>query len=76
MNQSICQICGNKNTVIDAIQAFCKEMFNDRREVDPISMTGNAFSNNGLSFGLMDGTNTYKVVYNNSMKVFEFFRSS
>ena len=31
---------------------------------------------NGLSFSLKDGRKTYKVVYRNSMKVFEFFKES
>jgi len=51
-------------------------MFEDKREADPESITGNAFSSNGLSFSLKDGRKTYKVVYRNSMKVFEFFKES
>jgi len=35
-----------------------------------------AFSNNGLSFRLIDGRNNYKVVYRNDMKAFEFFKES
>ncbi len=73
MAKLLCQIDGHKKTVMDAINAFCEEMFEDKREVDPASITGNAFSNNGLSFSLKDGRNTYKLVYRNSMKVFEFF---
>ncbi len=76
MNRFICQIDGHKKTVMDAINAFCEEMFEDKREVDPASITGNAFSSNGLSFSLIDGRNNYKVVYRNSMKVFEFFKES
>ena len=76
MNRYICQIDGHKNTVMEAIIGFCEEMFEDKREVDPASITGNAFSSNGLSFSLKDGRNTYKVVYRNSMKVFEFFKQS
>ncbi len=75
MNKYICQIDGHKKTVMDAILSFCEEMFEEKREVDPMSITGNAFSANGLSFGLKDGRNTYKVVYQNSMKVFEFFKA-
>ena len=73
MNRCICQIDAHKKTVMEAIYGFCEEMFEDKREVDPASITGNAFSNNGLSFSLKDGRNTYKLVYRNSMKVFEFF---
>ena len=76
MNNYICQIDGYKKTVTDAIIGFCEEMFEDKREVDPESITGNAFSSNGLSFSLKDGRKTYKVVYRNSMKVFEFFKQS
>ena len=76
MNKFICQIDGHKKTVTGAIVGFCEEMFEDKREVDPASITGNAFSSNGLSFSLKDGRNTYKVVYRNSMKVFEFFKES
>ena len=76
MNKYICQIDGHKKTVTDAIIGFCEEMFEDKREADPASITGNAFASNGLSFGLKDGRNTYKVVYRNSMKVFEFFKES
>ena len=76
MNKCICQIDGKK-TVMDAINAFCEEMFpEDKREVDPVSIAGNAFSSNGLSFSLIDGRNTYKCVYRNSMNVFEFFKES
>ena len=74
MNKYICQIDGHKKTVTDAIVGFCEEMFEGKREADPASMTGNAFSSNGLSFSLKDGRNTYKIVYRNSMKVFEFFK--
>jgi len=74
MNRYI--IDGHKKTVMDAINAFCEEMFEDKREVDPASITGNAFSNNGLSFRLIDGRNNYKVVYRNDMKAFEFFKES
>ena len=76
MNKCICQIDVHKKTVMEAIHGFCEEMFEDKREVDPASITGNAFSNNGLSFSLKDGRNTYKLVYRNSMKVFEFFKES
>jgi len=76
MNKCICQIDVHKKTVMEAIHDFCEEMFEDKREVDPASITGNAFSNNGLSFSLKDGRNTYKLVYRNSMKVFEFFKES
>ena len=76
MNNYICQIDGYKKTVTDAIIGFCEEMFEGKREVDPESITGNAFSSNGLSFSLKDGRKTYKVVYRNSMKVFEFFKES
>ena len=76
MNNYICQIDGYKKTVTDAIIGFCEEMFEDKREVDPESITGNAFSSNGLSFSLKDDRKTYKVVYRNSMKVFEFFKES
>lgn len=76
MNKYICQIDGHKKTVMDAITGFCEEMFEDKREVDPASITGNAFSSSGLSFSLKDDSNTYKVVYRNSMKVFEFFKAS
>ena len=76
MNRYICQIDGHKKTIMDAINAFCEEMFENKREVEPTSITGNAFSNNGLSFSLKDGRKTYKVVYRNSMKVFEFFKES
>ena len=76
MNKYICQIDGHKKTVTDAIVGFCEEMFEDKREVDPESITGNAFSSNGLSFALKDGRNTYKMVYRNGMKVFEFFKES
>ena len=76
MNNYICQIDAHKKTVMEAIHDFCEKMFEDKREVDPASITGNAFSNNGLSFSLKDGRNTYKVVYRNSMKVFEFFKES
>lgn len=72
----IYQIDGHKKTVTDAITGFCEEMFEDKREVDPGSIIGNAFSSNGLSFSLKDGTKTYKVVYRNSTKVFEFFKQS
>jgi len=51
-------------------------MFENKREVEPTSITGNAFSNNGLSFRLIDGRNNYKVVYRNGMKAFEFFKES
>ncbi len=64
------------SAVTDAIIGFCEEMFEGKREVDPESITGNAFSSNGLSFSLKDGRKTYKVVYRNSMKVFEFFKES
>jgi len=70
---TLCQIDGHKKTVMDAINAFCEEMFENKREVEPTSITGNAFSNNGLSFSLIDGRNNYKVVYRNDMKAFEFF---
>ena len=76
MNKYICQIDGHKKTVMEAISRFCEEMFDDKCEVDPASIAGNAFSNNGLSFSLKDGRNTYKLVYRNSMKVFEFFKES
>ena len=76
MNKYLCQIDGHKKTVAEAIIGFCEEMFEDKREVDPASITGNAFSSNGLSFGLKYGRNTYKMVYRNGMKVFEFFKSS
>jgi len=76
MNKFICQIDGHKKTVTDAILEFCEEMFEDKREVEPTSITGNAFSNNGLSFRLIDGRNNYKVVYRNGMKAFEFFKES
>lgn len=76
MNKYICQIDGHKKTVMDAITGFYEEMFDDKREVDPASITGNAFSSSGLSFSLKDDSNTYKVVYRNSMKVFEFFKAS
>ncbi len=76
MNKFICQIDGHKKTVTDAILEFCEEMFEGKREADPASMTGNAFSSNGLSFSLKDGRNTYKIVYRNSMKAFEFFKES
>ena len=75
MNRYIYQIDGYKKTVMDAINHFCEEMFDDKREVDPASITGNAFTN-GLSFRLIDGRNTYKVVYRNGMKAFEFFKES
>lgn len=74
MNKCICQIDGYKKTVLDAIHCFCEEMFDDKCEVDSVSITGNAFSSNGLSFSLKDGRNTYKMVYRNGMKVFEFFK--
>ncbi len=74
MNIFICQIDGHKKTVTDAIVGFCEEMFEDKREVDPASIVGNAFSSNGLSFALKDGRNTYKMVYRNGM--FEFFKES
>ena len=76
MNKYICQIDAHKKTVMEAIHGFCEEIFDDKREVEPTSITGNAFSNNGLSFRLIDGRNNYKVVYRNSMKVFEFFKES
>lgn len=76
MNKFICQIDGHKKTVTGAIVWFCEEMFEDKREVDPASITGNAFSSNGLSFSLKDGRDAYKIVYRNSMKVFEFFKES
>jgi hypothetical protein len=86
MNKYICQIDGYKKTVTDAIHVFCEEMFEDKREVDPASITGDAFltsadslksfSNYGLSFSLKDDRNTYKMVYRNGMKVFEFFKES
>ena len=76
MNKYICQIDAHKKTVMEAIHGFCEEMFEDKREVDPASITGNAFSGSGLSFSLKDGSNTYKVVYRASMKAFEFFRTS
>lgn len=76
MNKYICQIDGHKKTVTDAIIGFCEKMFEDKRAADPASIAGNAFSSNGLSFSLKDGRNTYKMVYRNSMKVFEFFKES
>jgi len=76
MNKYLCQIDGHKKTVAEAIIGFCAAMFEDKREADPASITGDAFSNNGLSFRLKNGRNTYKVVYRNSMKVFEFFKAS
>ncbi len=76
MNRFICQIDGHKKTVMEAINRFCEEMFDEKREVEPASIAGNAFSNNGLSFTLKDGRNTYKMVYRNGMKVFEFFKES
>ena len=76
MNRFICQIDGHKKTVLETISRFCEEMFDDKREVDPASIAGNAFSSNGLSFALKDGRNTYKMVYRNGMKVFEFFKES
>jgi hypothetical protein len=76
MNKFICQIDGHKKTVTDAIVEFCEEVFEDNREVDPTTITGNAFYGNGMSFSLKDGRNTYKIVYRNSMKVFEFFKES
>ncbi len=76
MNKYICQIDAHKKTAREAIHCFCEEMFEEKREVDPASITGNAFSNYGLSFSLKDGRNTYKVVYRNSTKVFEFFKES
>ena len=76
MNRFICQIDGHKKTVLETISRFCEEMFDDKREVDPASIAGNAFSSNGLSFSLKDGRKTYKVVYRNSMKVFEIFKES
>ena len=71
---TLCQIDGNKKTVLEAIHGFCEEMFDDKREVDPASIAGNAFSSNGLSFSLIDGRDTYKLVYRNDMKAFEFFK--
>ena len=76
MNRFICQIDGYKKTVMEVINRFCEEMFDDKREVDLASIAGNAFSDNGLSFTLKDGSNTYKMVYRNGMKVFEFFKES
>ena len=76
MNKYICQIDAHKKTVMEAIHVFCEEMFEDKREVDSASITGNAFSSHGLSFALKDGRNTYKMVYRNGMKVFEFFKES
>ena len=76
MNKYICQIDAHKKTVMETISRFCEEMFDDKREVDPASIAGNAFSNDGLSFSLKDGRNTYKMVYRNGMKVFEFFKES
>lgn len=76
MNKYLFQIDGHKKTVSEAIIGFCEEMFEDKREADPASITGDAFSNNGLSFRLKNGRNTYKVVYRASMKAFEFFRTS
>lgn len=76
MNKYICCIDAHKKTVMEAIHCFCEEMFEEKREVDPASITGNAFSNNGLSFRLIDGRNNYKVVYRNGMKAFEFFKES
>ncbi len=73
VNRYMCQIDGHKKTVMDAINAFCEEMFEDKREVDPASIAGNAFANNGLSFQLVGGGYSYKVVYRNGMKAFEFF---
>jgi len=72
----MCQIDGHKKTVMDAINAFCEEMFEDKREVDPATIAGNAFANNGLSFQLVGGRYSYKVVYRNGMKAFEFFKES
>ncbi len=77
MNRYICQIDGHKKTIMDAINAFCEEMFENKREVEPTSIAGNAFSNNGLSFRLIDDRNNYKVVYRNGMfgdYHFEFFK--
>ena len=75
MNKFQCQIDGHKKTVLDAIEDFCSEMFEDKRKVDPSTITGNAFSPNGLSFQLIDGQKEYKVFYRQPMKVFEFFKS-
>ncbi len=41
MNKYICQIGAHKKTVMEAIYGFCEEMFEDKREVDPASITGN-----------------------------------
>jgi len=40
MNRYMCQIDGHKKTVMDAINAFCEEMFEDKREVEPTSIKG------------------------------------
>ena len=73
MTKLICQIAEHKKTVLETISLFCAEMFDDERELDPLSLVGNAFSSNGLLFALKDGVNTYKIIYRNGMGVFEFF---
>lgn len=76
MNKFIYQVDGHNKPVLEAIVEFCQEMFGDNRVVDPVSIAGNAFSHNGLSFSFMDGSTTYKIVYRSGMKVFEFFKES
>jgi hypothetical protein len=76
MNRYICQIDGHNKTALEAIDAFCKEMFEEHREVELNSLAGNAFGGYGLSFALRGGENNYKVVFRSGMKVFEFFRES
>jgi len=55
---------------------FIEEMFEDPRQVDPGSIQGNAFGQHGLNFALIDGSQTYKVVFRQGMNVYEFFTES
>ena len=70
-NEYVCSVFGT--TPLGALSAFCKEMFEDEREIDSNTVSGDAFSNNGMSFMLKDGVHTYKTFYRNRNKMFEFF---
>ena len=72
-DRCICEVSNYRVTVLDALNNFCKAMFDEEREVDCRSFTGTPFSSNGMLFRLVDGINTYKIIHRSKTHVFEFY---
>ena len=68
--ECVCRIDGYTKTVMEAIQCFCEKMFDGKREIDPLSMVGTAFSSHGLLFSFSDGNDSYKVFYRPNKQTF------